>query len=155
MAAWNTRRKRGAAGRRVRHVVCCCVDGVSRVYLNWYLSRSLVIPPLEMPFHGRRHLGSVDLSEMGTHQLRDTPVPGSEVKEPLGPPLRLDPEQPLELLGGKHKHGAPTKKPGHGGRARQRNVPERRGRRGSVRATHPLMEVRETSGPRTVDTKEW
>lgn len=48
---------------------------------------------------------------MESHHLRDASVPSSQVQESLSPPLWADPEQPLELLGGKHKHGAPTQKP--------------------------------------------
>lgn len=73
---------------------------------------SLVIPPLKVPFHGWRYLGCIDFSEMDSHHLCDASVSSSQVQESLGPPLRADPQQLLELFGRKHKHGATTQKPG-------------------------------------------
>lgn len=94
---------------------------------------------------------------MESHHLRDASVPSSQVQESLSPPLWADPEQPLELLGGKHKHGAPTQKP-ETERERARQRKKQKGvkrRKMCVCAAHPLMEVRETRGLRRVDTKEW
>lgn len=115
---------------------------------------SLVVLPLEKPFHGWRDLGCVDLPEMDPHHLGDPPVSGPEVQEPVGPPLGVNPEQPPELLCRKHKHGAATQKPGD----TEKQVRGRRLKQGPlcvcVRVTHPLIEVRDTSGPRTVDMNE-
>lgn len=72
---------------------------------------SLVIPPLKMPFHWYRDLGCINLSEMGSHHLGDASITSSEIQESLGPPLRADLEQLLELLRRKHEHGAAAQKP--------------------------------------------
>ena len=48
---------------------------------------------------------------MNSHHLSDASIPGSKVQESLGPPLRINVEQPLELLRRKHKHRAATQKP--------------------------------------------
>ena len=48
---------------------------------------------------------------MGSHHFCDTSVPSAKVQQSISPPLWADPEQPLELLSGKHKHRAATQKP--------------------------------------------
>lgn len=48
---------------------------------------------------------------MGSHHFCDSSISCSQVQQPLSSPLWANPEQPLELLWRKHKHGATTQKP--------------------------------------------
>ena len=86
----------------------------------------LIIPPLEVPLHGGRHLCGVHLSEVRSHHLGHAPVAGTQVQQPVGPPLGRDPQQPAELIGGEHEHGAPAQQPERG----QKGQPGRHTRRG-------------------------
>lgn len=67
-----------------------------------------------MPPHWWWHFSRIDQPEVDSHDLCDSSVPSSEVQQPLGFPVRADPQQLLELLGGEHEHGASAQKPGAG-----------------------------------------
>lgn len=113
---------------------------------------SLVIPPLKMPFHGWRDLSCIHLSKMCSHHPSDSSIPGPQVQQSVRPPFRADPEQLLELLRGEDKHRAATQKPETESWSEEETQLDAAGH---VCDTHPLMEVRDTSGLRKVDTKEW
>lgn len=112
---------------------------------------SRVIPPLKMPFHGWRHLSCIDLCEMAPHHLCDATISSSEVQEPLGLPVWVDAEQLLELVRRKHEHRSPTEKPET---EESQGTDRLHAKYRLASGTHPLIEVRDTRGLRTDDTKE-
>lgn len=92
---------------------------------------------------------------MCSHHLCDTSVPSPKIQEPLSSPARANSEQLLELLRGKHKHRSTAQEPETENTRYEDTLHYLLLGTGFACTTHPLIEVRDTKGLRTVDTKEW
>lgn len=140
------------------HLVNLTEERNGRGPLYWKeTSKSLLeIPPLQVPFHRWRDLSRINFSEMASHNFCNSTVTGSKVQEFLCLPVWSDLEKFLELLRGKHKHGPTTQKPEQEDNTDQKVTShELLGPLCLDWWTHPLMEVRDTIGVRTLETKEW